>query len=50
MIQIQTSTNTTPVTTAFSSFDLLSSENIPALGVNIAEYRHRKTDASHNGR
>jgi Zn-dependent M16 (insulinase) family peptidase len=47
MTQTQTSTNTTPATTAFSSFDLLSSENIPALGVNIAEYRHRKTGASH---
>jgi Zn-dependent M16 (insulinase) family peptidase len=32
---------------AFSSFELLSNEDVPALGVSIAEYRHRKTGASH---
>ena len=33
--------------TAFPSFELLSNEDVPALGVSIAEYRHSKTGASH---
>ncbi len=32
---------------AFPSFTLISSEEIPALGVSIAEYQHIKTGASH---
>lgn len=33
--------------TTTASFELISSEDIPALGVNLAEYRHRVTGAAH---
>ncbi|NKI17161.1 peptidase M16 [Spongiibacter sp. KMU-166] len=34
-------------TTPDASFELINSTDIEALGVNLAEYRHRKTGASH---
>ncbi|WP_373095471.1 insulinase family protein [Zhongshania sp.] len=42
---VTTASSTTPP--AFPSFTLISSEEIPALGVSIAEYKHIKTGASH---
>ncbi len=33
--------------TCFESFELVSNEEIAALGIDITEYRHRKTGASH---
>ncbi|WP_320838055.1 insulinase family protein [Zhongshania sp.] len=42
---VATANRTTPA--AFPSFTLISSEEIPALGVSIAEYQHIKTGASH---
>jgi hypothetical protein len=42
---VATANPTSPA--AFPSFTLISSEEIPALGVSIAEYQHIKTGASH---
>ena len=42
---VATANRTPPA--AFPSFTLISSEEIPALGVSIAEYQHIKTGASH---
>jgi presequence protease len=47
MTQVDTAVPTPINPTAFPSFELLSNENVPALGVSIAEYRHNKTGASH---
>lgn len=47
MTQVDTSVNNTINPSPFPSFELLSNEDVPALGVNIAEYRHTQTGASH---
>jgi Zn-dependent M16 (insulinase) family peptidase len=47
MTQVDIAAQTQVNPAAFSSFELLSNEEVPSLGVSIAEYRHRKTGASH---
>ena len=47
MTQVDTAVTTPANPKAYPSFELISNEDVPALGVCIAEYRHSKTGASH---